>query len=141
MANFIHSPRYPNWPADAADLLDKLGVKRLPDEEMPERLIDGIRVYVRGLVRVAGKRRNFQGVRVMAICTCGRHLAVGRLRQHVCKRYRVKRLSKLGVQYLYGLSAIGTPEWDSDVTQATWYYKERAMELAGRFGGRVEVVK
>lgn len=30
-------------------------------------------------------RRNWQGLRVMAICECGQHMPVGRMHQHRCK--------------------------------------------------------
>ena len=93
--------------ASAGEMLSKLGVKVLPAAGMPERLIEGVRVYVRPLLPsscvcgagvalkvgrrlVCGscgrvRRRNWQGLRVMAICECGRHVPVGRLHQHVCK--------------------------------------------------------
>lgn len=69
--------------ADAHDMYALLGVKRLPDEGMPERLIQGIRVYVKPLPD--GKPRHRQSLRVTAICDCGRHIAVGRMHQHICK--------------------------------------------------------
>lgn len=73
--------------AQAADMLLKLGVRSLPAEGMAERLIDGVRVYVAPLVESRRRKgqRVFQGLRVMAICACGRHIAVGRLHQHICK--------------------------------------------------------
>lgn len=73
--------------ADAHDMYKLLGVKKskLPVEGMPERVIDGVRVYVKPLLPNPGTKRNFQGLRVMAICECGQHLAVGRLIQHRCK--------------------------------------------------------
>lgn len=79
---------------DAGEMLRLLGVKTLPPEGMPERDIQGVRVYVRPLAplptntrrNVYGRLpRNFQGLRVMAICECGQHLAVGRMHQHKCK--------------------------------------------------------
>jgi hypothetical protein len=64
----------------AWDVYERLGVKRLPPEGMSERLIDGVRVYVKPLPdRPVGRR---QSLRVTAICECGQHLAVGRLHQH-----------------------------------------------------------
>ena len=81
----INSPRYPHYAASSHDILAMLGVKKLPPEGMPERLIEGIRVYVRPLIPRPGVRRNFQGLRVRAICQCGRDVAVGRLHQHRCK--------------------------------------------------------
>lgn len=72
--------------ATAWDLLDMLGVKRLPAEGMPERLIQGVRVYVKPLPPGPAKGRSRFSLRVTAICDdCGRHMAVGRMHQHVCK--------------------------------------------------------
>jgi hypothetical protein len=62
-----------------------LGTAKLPVEGMPERLIQGVRVYVKPLPPSASSFRNFCGLRVMAICTCGQHVPVGRLHQHICK--------------------------------------------------------
>lgn len=74
--------------ADSRDMLEKLGVNALPPEGMPERVIDGVRVYVKPLPdppEGAPRRRNWQGLRVYAICDCGKHVPVGRLHQHICK--------------------------------------------------------
>lgn len=71
--------------ADAHDMYALLNVTSLPIEGMPERVIHGVRVYVRPLPPHPELQRNFQGLRVMAICDCGQHLAVGRLHQHKCK--------------------------------------------------------
>ena len=71
--------------ANAHDMYRYLGTRALPAEGMPERVIEGVRVYVKPLAPKVGTRRNFQGLRVMAICECGQHLAVGRLAQHKCK--------------------------------------------------------
>lgn len=71
--------------ADAHDMYEFLGVKALPIEGMPERLIQGVRVYVKPLPPSESMRRNFQGLRVMAICDCGQHVPVGRMHQHKCK--------------------------------------------------------
>jgi len=81
------------YSAQAHDMYQFLGVKSLPAEGMAERLIQGVRVYVRPLtcpVEQSGwggrhMRRNWQGLRVMAICDCGRHIPVGRMHQHKCK--------------------------------------------------------
>lgn len=113
--------------ADAHDMYALLGVKSLPPEGMAERLIQGVRVYVKPLEaqclqtycrhcqadiegfpptrdwRDRGNNqtcsgtgtgrhhkpairpaRNFQGLRVMSICECGRHVPVGRMHQHKC---------------------------------------------------------
>lgn len=78
------------WPAQAEEVKTMLGLKPgqpLPREGMAERLIQGIRVYVAPLLPGWGKRHNggWQGLRVMAICECGRHITVSRLQQHKCK--------------------------------------------------------
>ena len=76
------------YQATAEDLYRLLDVQpgKLPVEGMPERRIQGVRVYVRPLSPNPSARRNFQGLRVMAICDgCERHLAVGRMHQHKCK--------------------------------------------------------
>ena len=82
MKNLIYSPRFPQYAASSDDMHAMLGVKRLPDEGMPERLIQGIRVYVKPIVRVKGSKSSKH--RVMAICKCNQHLSVGRLHQHKC---------------------------------------------------------
>lgn len=89
--NIIHG-RY-NRHARAEDMYRLLGVtsSTLPKDGMAERLIDGVRVYVAPIVPGWGKRwtrngpKHWQGLRVMAICDCGRHIPVGRLHQHKCK--------------------------------------------------------
>ena len=71
--------------ANAWDMYRLLGVKMLPAEGMPERLIDGVRVYVKPLPE--GKIGQRQSLRVTAICDdCNRHLAVGRMHQHKCAK-------------------------------------------------------
>lgn len=69
--------------AQAHEMYELLEVKRLPVEGMPERLIQGVRVYVKPLPPGAPRQR--QSLRVTAICECGQHVAVGRMRQHKCK--------------------------------------------------------
>lgn len=72
--------------AQAGDMLILLGVKKLPKEGMPEREIQGVRVYVKpSTFNDRGTRRRGLKHRVFAICDCGQHVPVGRLRQHVCK--------------------------------------------------------
>ncbi len=79
--------------ASSSDMLGFLGVKTLPIEGMTERLIQGVRVYVKPLPPPTGERqrwrdrpvRNFRGLRVTAICDCGKHVPVGRMHQHKCK--------------------------------------------------------
>lgn len=70
--------------ADAHDMYQLLGVKSLPAEGIPERLIQGVRVYVKPLPPKTSHRRRFQ-LRVMTICECGQHLPVGRMHQHKCR--------------------------------------------------------
>lgn len=71
--------------ADASDMYGHLGTRKLPPEGMPERVIDGVRVYVKPLpIGIPPRGRRF-ALRVMAICECGKHLAVGRMHQHKCK--------------------------------------------------------
>lgn len=94
--------------ASSSGMLAYLGVKKLPPEGIPEQLIQGVRVYVKPLpFQVTqtycrhcnqdigdGKRqhspafwpkRNWQGLRVYAICECGQHVPVGRMHQHKCR--------------------------------------------------------
>jgi hypothetical protein len=80
--HMIRSPRFPQYNAQSHDIHALLGVKKLPDEGMPERLIQGVRVYVKPIVRVPGVKSSKH--RVMAICRCNQHLSVGRLHQHKC---------------------------------------------------------
>lgn len=75
--------------ANATDMYNYLGITQstIPVEGMPERLIDGVRVYVRPLpMKMSWARgRNWNGLRVMAICDdCSRHMPVGRMHQHTC---------------------------------------------------------
>jgi hypothetical protein len=82
----------------SGEMMKTLGLKaggHLPKEGMPERVIQGIRVYVKPapesvvVVKHFGKRVGIlkrSNHRVMAICPgCKRHLSAGRLHQHVCK--------------------------------------------------------
>lgn len=73
-------------PIQSGEMLELLGLRsggHLPDAGMPERIIDGVRVYVREKSDNGGKKSSKH--RVMAICPgCDRHISVGRLGQHVC---------------------------------------------------------
>ncbi len=69
--------------ANAGDMMGFLGVNKLPMEAMPEREIQGIRVYVKPSTSRPGQRQCKH--RVMAICNCGQHVPTGRLHQHICK--------------------------------------------------------
>ena len=72
------------WRANAGEMLEMLGVTKLPKEAMPERLIQGVRVYVKAYEKAAHGRHTSTH-RVYAVCNCGRHVPVGRLHQHKCK--------------------------------------------------------
>lgn len=76
--------------ATAGELYTLLGLAstKLPETGMPGRLIQGHYVYVRPLPVKVSRHRNFDGLRVMTICVCGQHLAVGRMHQHKCKETR-----------------------------------------------------
>ena len=79
--------------ANSTDMLALLGVKTLPAEGMPERLIQDVRVYVKPASinqptpddRFAGYPRHRCSHRGMVICECGRHIPAGRMPQHTCK--------------------------------------------------------
>lgn len=65
-------------------LRELLGLSRLghlPDEGLPEQLIQGHRVYVKPVNTVPGRRVH----RVTVICSCGQHYSAGRMHQHKCK--------------------------------------------------------
>lgn len=75
--------------ASASDMLELLGLKRtakLPKEGMPEREIQGVRVYVTPSTSGGTRQRRSCKHRVFAICDCGQHVPTGRLHQHKCKR-------------------------------------------------------
>ena len=74
--------------ATASDMLELLGLKRtanLPREAMPEREIQGVRVYVKASTSGGTRARRECKHRVIAICDCGQHVPTGRLHQHKCK--------------------------------------------------------
>src|SRR5262245_43259257 len=76
------------------ELLPLLGLKpkgHLPTDGMPEREIQGVRIYVKPYVQ-RPPRHNASKHRVMAICKCGRHISVGRLHQHLCAAQAVDQL-------------------------------------------------
>jgi hypothetical protein len=101
----ISKPTRPTWYADNWDMHELLGLPRggrLPVEGMPERLIQGVRVYVKPLIgerpvrgnplfgqRLRRGKRN--GHRVIAICGCGQHVSAGRLHQHKCEKLTAVR--------------------------------------------------
>lgn len=71
--------------ATNTDMLGFFGVKRWPVDGLPERMIDGLRVYVRPQIPLTDKQRKRAAHRVIAICRCGQHVPTGRLHQHKCK--------------------------------------------------------
>ena len=83
--NFIEG-RFPGSRADSSAMRKLLGLKygcHLPAEGMPERLVKGVRVYVKPIPEGGNARR---GHRVTIICgTCSVHFSAGRGHQHKCK--------------------------------------------------------
>jgi len=71
--------------ANAGDMREFLGVRELPAEGMPERLIQGVRVYVAPQAPLEAGQRKRATHRIFAVCECGTHVPVGRLHQHKCK--------------------------------------------------------
>jgi hypothetical protein len=77
--------RFGRWNAQAPDIYNYLGVgSKLPPEGLPEREIQGVRVYVTPSISGGTRATKSSKHRVFAICECGRHIPVGRLRQHKC---------------------------------------------------------
>lgn len=69
--------------ADAGEVKTLLGLDpkaHFPPEGMPEREVQGVRLYV--TPERGDKRRKH---RVFAICECGTHVPAGRMFQHKCK--------------------------------------------------------
>lgn len=66
-------------------ILKLLGLKRLPVQGLPEVEIQGVRVYVKPSTSGGTRATRECKHRIIAICTCGRHVPVGRLHQHKCK--------------------------------------------------------
>lgn len=68
------------WAMHSGEMMEALGLKaghHLPAEGMPERLIQGVRVYVLAAKPTAHKS---SAHRVMAVCpACERHMSAGRL--------------------------------------------------------------
>ncbi len=73
--------------ANSYDMFELLGYNpkeaKWPDEGVPERLVQGVRVYVTPISRQPGRKSSKH--RAMAICNCGKHVPCGRLHQHRCK--------------------------------------------------------
>jgi hypothetical protein len=80
----------------SGEMMKALGLKpggHLPSEGLPEREIQGIRVYVKPATPTKITTNVFgthiwksSKHRVIAICPgCERHLSAGRLHQHICK--------------------------------------------------------
>ena len=72
------------WRVQSWDMLALLGVKRLPAEGMPEREVQGVRVFVLPRREFRPGERKRSSHRIMARCVCGRVVPFGRLHQHVC---------------------------------------------------------
>lgn len=89
MTHFIRNPDFPNYAAFSHHVNAMLGLSKsakLPQEGMAPRFIQGIKVWVNPLALGPVKHKRSTH-RVMAECpTCGRHLSVGRLRQHKCEK-------------------------------------------------------
>jgi len=84
----IRKPGHPEWNANSGDLHELLGLDRtadLPAEGMPEREIQGVRVYVKSKSDDPEVSRS-RPHRVYCVCPmCEQHMSAGRLHQHVCK--------------------------------------------------------
>lgn len=86
MAVKIAGVRDPRYHASSGDMHQLLGVRKLPDEGMDVREIQGVQVYVKPRnPKPTDRRVRSSKHRVIAICTCGQHVPVGRLHQHKCK--------------------------------------------------------
>jgi hypothetical protein len=83
------------YKAYTGEVMELLGVKKLPPEGMNLILIQGIWIfvepapeprYVGGFSAWAGKKIKSSKHRIKAICgTCDKTLSAGRLHQHKCK--------------------------------------------------------
>lgn len=84
MAAGLTTPgRAGDWPAWSGDVMEMLGLPRnghLPKEAMPERQIQGFRVWVNS-VETARERGQFHRIRVECP-KCGQDVPFGRMRQH-----------------------------------------------------------
>lgn len=85
MTTKIESPRYVGYPAQSTDMKILLGQgKNWPDAGLPVQVVQGVKVWVKPIVRVPGRKSSKH--RVMCECpNCNTILSVGRLNQHVCK--------------------------------------------------------
>lgn len=82
------------YQANAHEMRRLLGVQRLPIEGMPERTINGVRVYVKPQApTIPPGQRKRHSHRIIIICTCGQHVPSGRIHQHSC----VKKGDKFGL--------------------------------------------
>lgn len=87
--HYIRSVRYPQYgdrPATNTDMLLILGApkNKWPDAGLPVQVVQGVKVWVKPILRVPGKKSSKH--RVMCECpTCYKVLSVGRLHQHVCE--------------------------------------------------------
>lgn len=89
---FIRDRHHPQYPAHSSQVMRHLGLDpkgKLPEDGMPPRKIDGIRVWVEPLLPKDERRardRKFMATRphrVMAECPlCYKAMSAGRLPQH-----------------------------------------------------------
>lgn len=97
--NTIRSTRHEGWPAHNTDMMLLVATAHLasgvhvkfqggskwPDDGLPPTTVQGVKVWVKPIVRVPGRKSSKH--RVMCECPeCGQVLSVGRLHQHVCKK-------------------------------------------------------
>ena len=74
------------WSMHSGEMLQALGLKpggHLPADGLPPRELQGVTVYVAPAAPAASGRKSSRH-RVMAVCSCGRHVSAGRLHQHRC---------------------------------------------------------
>ena len=90
-----------HWPAHSGDVHELLGLthhQALPHGGMPERVIQGVRVWVDSIedAKAAGR---FHRVRCQCP-SCGQVMSVGRLHQHTCKHSSLATSHRLDEQRL-----------------------------------------
>jgi hypothetical protein len=84
--------------AHSSWMLKQLGVKKLPSEGMPIRMVQDIMVWVEPFVPAfrSGVRVKSSTHRVRCYCPeCGKKMSAGRLHQHICKPTTKDTLSGL----------------------------------------------
>jgi len=81
----------PSWNANSSDMMKKFGIPgtKWPDEGMPPRMVDGIKVWVDPVRRAGLGEKKSSTHRVMCQCPgCAEILSVGRMHQHKCDAKR-----------------------------------------------------